>query len=304
MLAETRQIDLITAGRGNIHRLLLVVETGEWQMPGAKWMLLEKIATYARYAMGGQMVREDPGAAGAPVQLVIVSDDPLPPEIRALIGRAGAMLTAEGVGLDVETPEDGGLDGPIQEPASGPAAGHTIIRPRPEYPHAEAFVPGQRFHRWRSRIARPVRRIVLHISDGQHDYQRMVRALQSPVRGGQGVLCSAHYVVGRGGEVVQMVRHDDVAWHARGANADSIGVVHIARAPQVLGPADRGLPPDPEQLRASARLVRWLCEQYRLAPVPGTVVGHDEVEPGTSHRGCPRGAWDWDRYLTLLRDLE
>ena len=32
---------------------------------------------------------------------------------------------------------------------------------------------------------------------------------------------------GRDGEVVQMVRHNDIAWHAHTANETSIGIEHV-----------------------------------------------------------------------------
>jgi N-acetyl-anhydromuramyl-L-alanine amidase AmpD len=36
--------------------------------------------------------------------------------------------------------------------------------------------------------------------------------------------CSAHYVIGRDGTILQMVRESDTAWHVRGHNSNSIGI--------------------------------------------------------------------------------
>ena len=41
---------------------------------------------------------------------------------------------------------------------------------------------------------------------------------------------SAHYIIGREGEIYQMVRDSDKAWHAKDANANSIGIEHSAAA--------------------------------------------------------------------------
>ena len=94
-------------------------------------------------------------------------------------------------------------------------------------------------HRWAGKIAGPIGHF------------------QKP-----GLQASAHYIVGRDGQVVQMVRHRDIAWHATSANSTSIGIEHCARSPRELGRDDPGLPVTPAQYQASARLVRFLCQQH------------------------------------------
>jgi len=40
---------------------------------------------------------------------------------------------------------------------------------------------------------------------------------------------SAHYVVGRAGEIIQMVEDEDKAWHAKKYNSRSIGIEHVGK---------------------------------------------------------------------------
>lgn len=174
----------------------------------------------------------------------------------------------------------------------------------PEYEGAEAFVPARFFRAWNGTQDRLVRRIVIHVTAGQADYRRTVKYFQNPTHEGAPRQASAHYVIGQAGEVVQMVRHNDIAFHARSANHDSIGIEHVARPPGEWGKGDSGLLPTEEEYRSSARLVRWLCDRYELPLDREHIVGHVEADPSTSHTNCPDGAWDWDCFMSTLRDLE
>ena len=40
--------------------------------------------------------------------------------------------------------------------------------------------------------------------------------------------------IGQGGEIYQFVQLEDIAWHAKGWNNDSIGIEHVARSPGEL----------------------------------------------------------------------
>ena len=88
-----------------------------------------------------------------------------------------------------------------------------------------------------------------------------------------------------------MVRHDDIAWHARGANRDSIGIEHVANT--------RGLVPTVIEYVSSAGLVRWLCDTHSIPIDRQHIVGHSEVAQ-TNHVGCPNAVWDWDYYMRLV----
>lgn len=174
----------------------------------------------------------------------------------------------------------------------------------PEYLEAESFTPARHFYRWSGAAERAVDRIVIHITAGQADYQRTVKYFQDPTRSGQPVKVSAHYVVGRGGEVVQMVRHNDIAYHACTANRRSIGIEHCARPPRTFSSSDPGMMPTQAQYESSARLVRYLCALYGLPMDRTHIVGHAEADPDTTHTSCPTGAWDWDAFMDVLLALD
>lgn len=116
------------------------------------------------------------------------------------------------------------------------------------------------------------------------------------------VSTSAHYVVGQDGEVIQMVRHAEIAHHASSANGDSIGIEHNARTPRAFARDDAGLFPTEEQYRASARLVCWLAREFGIPKDRTHILGHAEADPGTSHTACPAAVWDWDRYMAMITD--
>lgn len=69
---------------------------------------------------------------------------------------------------------------------------------------------------------------------------------------------SAHYIVGRDGELVQMVPDAERAWHAGKSdmNARSIGIEHVAAAGDAI---------TPEQARTSLALIRWLMQEYGIS---------------------------------------
>jgi len=183
---------------------------------------------------------------------------------------------------------DHGIDGPTRE----------VTLPRSEasntdYPDATRFVPAASFRA--SGSDRTINRVVIHITDGGSNINGPISWFQNPASG-----VSAHYIVGQNGEVVQMVRDRDIAWHANSANGDSIGIEHCARAPQAQGPNDPGLMPTPLQYEASAALVQWLCDQYGIPVDRDHILGHSEADPNTTHVNCPNAVWDWDYYMDIL----
>lgn len=160
-----------------------------------------------------------------------------------------------------------------------------------EYPQATRFVPAHtdNYRLWsQGGSPRPIRRIVIHITDGSSPNIGGVIGWFQDARAG----VSAHYIVGRDGDVVQMVRHNDVAYHAHSANADSIGIEHVANA--------RGLNPTEAQYCSSAALVNWLCKQYSIPMDRHHILGHSEADAVTTHRGCPNDVWNWDYYMQIV----
>ena len=171
-----------------------------------------------------------------------------------------------------------------------------------------------------SRRGAVVDKIVIHITDGSPNLRNCVERFQRAE-----TRACPHCVVGRGGEVVQLVELSRAAWHSSGWNAGSIGIEHIARTPGELkqwaklsretrrklvedvsdadAETDPGLAVTEAQIAASAALVRWLCERLGLPMDRRHVVGHYE-SPTTTHEDCglgieDGGIWPWDGYLVV-----
>ncbi|MCX5399910.1 N-acetylmuramoyl-L-alanine amidase [Streptomyces sp. NBC_00102] len=143
---------------------------------------------------------------------------------------------------------------------------------------------------WR-RADRPddfsVDRVVVHVTQGS--LASAVRVFQDPAH-----LAAAHYVVGKDGSVIQMIRELDVAYHAgnRSYNERSVGIEHE-------GFVDRPKDFTTAMYASSARLTASVCGRYGIPVDREHIIGHVEV-PGTDHTD-PGPYWDWDRYIELIR---
>ena len=114
---------------------------------------------------------------------------------------------------------------------------------------------------------------------------------------------SAHYVLrSSDGQVVQMVRTEDVAWQAGNwyVNMHSIGIEHE-------GFAVEGATWFTEKMyRSSARLVRYLAQRFDIPLDRTHILGHDNVPaptaPYLAGMHWDTGPfWDWGHYMKLLR---
>ena len=109
-----------------------------------------------------------------------------------------------------------------------------------------------------------------------------------------GVAVSAHFLVRRGGEIVQFVGVGARAWHA-GTSAWR-GVPNCND--YALGIELEGLEGqhfEAAQYRAAARLLRDAASVWPVVEV----VGHEHVAPG--RKGDPGPGFDWHRLVRLLR---
>jgi V8-like Glu-specific endopeptidase/N-acetyl-anhydromuramyl-L-alanine amidase AmpD len=195
-----------------------------------------------------------------------------------------------------------GIDGPIPD---GPETAESqslaqALDIAPEYPQADRFAPAANFYA--SPKPRSIDTIVIHITDGHPDIEGTISWFQTPEQKikGKRVYASSHYVVGQQGQVVQMVRNQDVAYHASEANAHSIGIEHAARSPHEWGKNDPGFDVTDAEYCASAALVRWLCNEFNLPMDRDHIKGHVEVDPKKRHPDCPIGVWNWDYYMSLV----
>nr|WSW65992.1 amidase [Streptomyces sp. NBC_00995] len=128
-------------------------------------------------------------------------------------------------------------------------------------------------------------KVVIHVTQGS--YAGTISWFRDPVSE-----VSSHYVVrSSDGQITQMVRDSDTAYHARSANASSLGIEH------------EGFIDDPSwftdaMYRSSAALTAHLCDRYGIPKDRAHIMGHVDV-PGNDHTD-PGPYWDWDRYMELV----
>lgn len=111
---------------------------------------------------------------------------------------------------------------------------------------------------------------------------------------------SAHYLVGKNGKVVQLVKDEKKAWHAgvsewngvKNCNDYSIGIELVNK--------NNGIDPyPPEQIQALAILIHGL--QFNHPSIsPERIVGHYQIAPG--RKTDPGILFPWVKLGMLLRE--
>ena len=97
---------------------------------------------------------------------------------------------------------------------------------------------------------------------------------------------SAHYVISRTGEIVQMVKDEDRAWHAKDYNSRSIGIEHEATKTR------RGFTDEME--KASIALIKYLMHKHNVGI--DRVIPHRHDWNGTNVKtDCPNLVWPTER---------
>ena len=160
--------------------------------------------------------------------------------------------------------------------------------------------------------------VTIHYTQGT--YAGSIAWFQNCTYNGVGARASAHYVVRSiDGQVTQMVREADKAWHVGNCNPYTIGIEHEAYG-------DIASYFTPEMYQSSARLVRDICDRNGISPHrmfyrdtldDGTVLnngthslggesacvkirGHQHF-PNQSHTD-PGPYWNWNYYYKLVND--
>jgi MYXO-CTERM domain-containing protein len=169
-----------------------------------------------------------------------------------------------------------------------------IIAGARAYHHAEYtgahWVPARSTHYRTGRGGSSVTHIIIHTMQGS--YAGSISWFQSAENP---YLTSAHYLIrSSDGDITQMVHESDTAHHIGGWNPFTIGIEHEGWI------ADPGRWYTETMYRSSARLTRHLCDKYGVPIDRERIVGHVEV-PGASHTD-PGPGWDWDRYMTYVRE--
>jgi N-acetyl-anhydromuramyl-L-alanine amidase AmpD len=113
---------------------------------------------------------------------------------------------------------------------------------------------------------------------------------------------SAHYLVGKDGNIWQFVQEKDIAFHAGKSDANiepqyynpfSIGIEHVGNYMESSWTTN-------VMYIESAKLVRYLCEKYYIPQDKNHILGHNEIAP--SRKSDPGQFWDWDYYMHLIND--
>jgi hypothetical protein len=167
------------------------------------------------------------------------------------------------------------------------AAAPMVAPMNAEYPAARWVAAHSSNYRVQNRPSDySIDRVVIHTTQGS--YAGAISWFQNAASN-----VSAHYVIrSSDGDVTQMVRHKDVAWHVGSTNNRSIGIEHE-------GWVDDASWYTEEMYRSSAAVTRFVCDKYGV-PIDRThIIAHSEA-PGATHTD-PGPHWDWDRYLGYVR---
>ena len=160
--------------------------------------------------------------------------------------------------------------------------------------------------------------VTIHYTQGT--YAGSIAWFQNCTYNGVGARASAHYVVRSiDGQITQMVREADKAWHVGNCNPYTVGIEHEAYG-------DIASYFTPEMYQSSARLVRDICDRNGISPHrmfyrdtldDGTVLnngthslggenacvkirGHQHF-PNQSHTD-PGPFWNWNYYYKLVNN--
>ncbi len=112
--------------------------------------------------------------------------------------------------------------------------------------------------------------VVLHYTDGPSAQSAINHFLD------QASQVSAHYIIDKNGDIYQMVRDSEKAWHAKAANPRSIGIEHVAE------PGDEMTP---DQTASSVALIKWLMATYDIS-LDG-ITGHRFAPGNIGTTDCP-----------------
>ncbi|MET7638611.1 N-acetylmuramoyl-L-alanine amidase [Streptomyces sp. NPDC005438] len=132
-------------------------------------------------------------------------------------------------------------------------------------------------------------RVILHVTQGSH--ATTLKVFRDPAH-----QAATHYLVrARDGQVTQLVREMDVAFHAghRDFNQRSVGIEHEGWIERPEGFTE-------VMYRSSARLTARVCRRYGIPVDREHIIGHVEV-PDQDHVD-PGKDWDWKGYLRMVNE--
>lgn len=130
-------------------------------------------------------------------------------------------------------------------------------------------------------------RIIVHTTQGS--FQSAVDYFNLPRPAAPS---SAHYIIAKGGRIVQSVREADTAYAAPTANRDGL---HIELEGDCYRP--QGLFP-PAQMAAAVGLAAHWCRKYGIPADRAHIKGHYEINPG--YRDDPGIYFDWKGFVASV----
>jgi N-acetyl-anhydromuramyl-L-alanine amidase AmpD len=141
-----------------------------------------------------------------------------------------------------------------------------------------------------------IRFIVIHVAEGS--FAGTVAWLQNP-----SAHASANFVVGREGEVQQLVPLHDIAWHAGNwaYNVRSVGIENVGFTDDPAGFTTR-------EYRAAARIAAVIARRSVIPIDRHHIIGHYQVpdpnDPlqggGIDNHTDPGRYWQWGRFMRLV----
>ncbi len=238
---------------------------------------------------------------------------------RGLLGLAVALLTLAPIGLPARAES-----GPNSTPAKGAAQSEKAQQPQPRLQKAALAVQPPLITpecpptircivapaAYQANSGNPVDygnydvadrprdmgidSIIIH--DGEGTCSGIINAFRDPAH-----YASSQYVVCKDGTVYQMVRNQDLPWHAGNwwYNMHSIGIEHEGHS--ALGSTEY----TPAMYLASAQLVKYLTERFKIPRDRDHIIGHDNV-PGPrasllpGMHTDPGPYWNWGLYMNFI----
>jgi N-acetyl-anhydromuramyl-L-alanine amidase AmpD len=145
----------------------------------------------------------------------------------------------------------------------------------------------------------PIDMIVIHDIEGTA--ASAIKAFQTSTRH-----ASAHYVISSKGQITEMVREKNIAWHAGNwdYNTRAIGIEHEGFA-YVNGSFTTAM------YQASEHLIASICSRWGIPIDRNHVIGHYQVpDPnhpglfgGDSHHTDPGPYWHWTSYINAAKQF-
>lgn len=115
---------------------------------------------------------------------------------------------------------------------------------------------------------------------------------------------SAHYLVTRNGEIYQLVKESDAAWHAGAVNKPSWSLYDGTNPNRyTVGIEHEGYPHEPlteAQYQATLQLHRELINKYSIPIDTEHIIGHYRID-SVNRPNCPGPKFPWHRLFNDLR---